>query len=171
MAIFPLGLGLDGGRHRDQATAARTASSLAAGRRGGACRLRDAGSEARPRWAPGSAGKGGLRWTGEKGSDEPRKPQEKRGQRRPRTRSCRPKSHRDADERTGSLRPQGLRGNRVRSVSRTDWQTGGEGAERGENRSCDWWKDIPVSTSVLRGQRRTHILSSHWLTCLGGGAN
>lgn len=33
MAIFPLGLGLDGGRHRDQATAARTASSLAAGGR------------------------------------------------------------------------------------------------------------------------------------------
>lgn len=51
MAIFPLGLSLDGGRHRDQATAARTESSLAAGRRGGACRLRDAGSEARPRWA------------------------------------------------------------------------------------------------------------------------
>lgn len=107
VAIFPLGLGLDGGRHRDQA--ARTASSLVAGRRGGACRLRDAGSEARPRWAPGSAGKGGMRWTGEKGSGEPRKPQEKCGQRRPRTRSCRPNSHRDADERTGSLRPQGLR--------------------------------------------------------------
>lgn len=33
VAIFPLGLGLDGGRHRDQATAARTASSLAAGGR------------------------------------------------------------------------------------------------------------------------------------------
>lgn len=33
VAIFPLGLGLDGGRHRDQATVARTASSLAAGGR------------------------------------------------------------------------------------------------------------------------------------------
>lgn len=33
VTIFPLGLGLDGGRHRDQATVARTASSLAAGGR------------------------------------------------------------------------------------------------------------------------------------------